>query len=287
MGLPRELRDHIYSFALISEQPISVLNFVEQNERSENASKQEKLLPPQRHGLSPSILRTCHQVYNEATSLLYGHNTFHAVVKLHLHHALRRIEVINALVVPPEADPPEPETVCKEFRPIYTHGNIKLIRRLEIEIKQLSPAGPHWMEGELRVDQTMSDLCNYFIEGNCLPLLTVRSHGCLPLESWLPASGDDLHFAKCMETLMWQYHEWHIERAMLAATRSCDVLWLRSDEQHDRISLEGSSVFFPSIRDLSIRERMSSHRKVHFMRTAPARFHGLVVGSMTACDVDN
>ena len=262
----------IYEYALVSEQPISILNF---------AKLRDTHLPHQQQELSPALLATNHQICSEATGVLYGLNTFKATVHMHLHQALRRHEVQKALAtlrLPADTDLPEPEVICLTDRPQYEHSAIKRIRRFEVRLEQVIPDRPHWQDGNINVDHAMQDLCKAFIELGNLDLLILSSGGCAPFPAWLPAADDRVNFASGLEALMWQYHEWHFERALLAATKRKPFLWLSSTAEEDRIDLHHDSKFYPDIR-ASARAGLTELRKsrellVHLGRTGQLRRRG-------------
>ena len=62
LGLPTEIRQQIYSYLLISDQPLTIYTYC----------------PPYRpsNGIHPAILRTCKTTHIEAMSLLYNFNIF-------------------------------------------------------------------------------------------------------------------------------------------------------------------------------------------------------------------
>jgi len=264
LALPRELRDRIYELALVSTVPISVLNFAEH---------QKHHLPKQEHGLSPALLSVNHQLYNEGVDVLYGLNTFQAEVRMQLHQALRRREVHQALEIlrlPPDVELPEPEVICLTDRPQYNHPAISRIKRFEIRLAQVIPEQPHWHDGGVNVDHAMHDLCKAFVESGTLGLFILTTHGCASKDRWLAAAGQRLDFAGGIGDLMWWYHEWHFERALLAASAQDGVFWLNSREDCDRIS-EGGSVFHPCMRNASQGKGMKfpalRHLPPHMLRT--------------------
>ncbi|KAI9750582.1 MAG: hypothetical protein M1835_001369 [Candelina submexicana] len=72
LQLPRELRDMIYRYTLIQPKPIKVWSSrLEVRTRGDNP-KQESYTPSRK----TTLLSTCHQVNEEATSIMYGENTF-------------------------------------------------------------------------------------------------------------------------------------------------------------------------------------------------------------------
>ena len=244
LSVPQELRDRVYELLLVSDKCINISNFSDRGK-----------LPPQTLSLWPAVLSTCRQVHHEAIGFLYRCNTFNITIPMHVHHALRRAEVSRALRsaalhVAAEDDPPEPEIWSPALRVAYFHPGLSRVRRLIIEISQDVPRAPHWQAGDIRVDHTMTDLCNALEQTSNLTCLVLRSHGCAPREAWVDAAGGDRQFARGLETLMWQYHEWHFERALLAAKRCGATLWLNSNPLDDRIILDGSATFWQSIRSV-------------------------------------
>ena len=67
LSLPRELRDQIYEECLLVSGVVSLLNL-----RTEESYRPV----PQSLGITPKILRSCRQVYEEASAILYGSNIF-------------------------------------------------------------------------------------------------------------------------------------------------------------------------------------------------------------------
>ena len=258
--LPREVRDHIYAFALVADHPISVLNF----------ASDVSLVPSQHLGLAPALLRTNRSIYREAQVVLYGANTFCGRVEARLHHALRRFEVSVALQhlhILPEQDPPEPYTHCPLLRPVFSHPRLALLRRLIIKVEHNVPTRPHWSESDLQVSSAVNDLCQAFVEGQNLLVLTFATEGVVSSESWLPAAAQDVEFARRLEILMWHYHEWHFERVFLAAARSGCTFILDGQEEMDRIGLfTKKSQFFPKMRELAMSEWMQRTDKSSFSR---------------------
>lgn len=252
LSIPQELRDRVYELLLVSDKCIDISNF----------SDRGKVLP-QNVSLWPAVLSTCRQIHREAIGFLYRRNTFYITIPMHVHHALRRAEVTRALrsaaiPVAAEDDPPEPETWASTLRMAYIHPGLSRVTRLIIEISQDVPKAPHWQEGDIRVDHTMTDLCNALEQTSNLACLVLRSHGCAPQEAWVDAAGGDRQFARGLETLMWQYHEWHFERAWLAARRCGAMLWLNSNPLDDRIILDGSATFWQSIRSVEHDDRCTT-----------------------------
>ena len=67
-SLPREIRDAIYEECLVSTDIIALSNL--------GTTSRRKRFPKQALGLLPNLLRTCHQIEQEASEILYGANTF-------------------------------------------------------------------------------------------------------------------------------------------------------------------------------------------------------------------
>ena len=65
LSIPAELRNQIYEYLLVDDQPVQVEYGVESP-----ASKITSFTG------SPAIIRTCRQIYHEAIGVLYGHNIF-------------------------------------------------------------------------------------------------------------------------------------------------------------------------------------------------------------------
>jgi len=66
LTIPREVRDLVFNYLLISQQSINLLK-LKQGYRT----KAPKLL-----GLTINVLFTCHQLYEEGRQVLYGSNSF-------------------------------------------------------------------------------------------------------------------------------------------------------------------------------------------------------------------
>ena len=67
LAIAPEIRNQIYGYLLVEDQPIKV--FVDSND-DESASKTSSFSG------SPAIFQTCRQIYHEAVGVLYGHNVF-------------------------------------------------------------------------------------------------------------------------------------------------------------------------------------------------------------------
>jgi hypothetical protein len=70
--IPREIRDIIYSYLLVNSE----LSHAECLSPIDPNSFQEADKNQQNYGLSPAILRASQQIYEEASTILYGLNTF-------------------------------------------------------------------------------------------------------------------------------------------------------------------------------------------------------------------
>lgn len=77
--LPRETRDHIYSFVLVSENlsDKSSVYVASPDPSVFPAEPAQQDFPTIKYGLSPALLRTCRQIYEEASAVLYGNNIFY------------------------------------------------------------------------------------------------------------------------------------------------------------------------------------------------------------------
>lgn len=73
LDLPRELRDTIYEFSLVSTQRIDVCRL---GQFATPPSDAEKL------GISTALLRVSRQTYSEGLKIMYGLNTFEAIIPL-------------------------------------------------------------------------------------------------------------------------------------------------------------------------------------------------------------
>ena len=250
LALPLELRRKIYEYTLIAGDAISILQF---------AQDRTSLVAKTSYSLSPAVLATCWRVHDEAAPILYGSNTFYADVHMRLHQALRRCEVQKALShLLVDDDLPEPEVTLPATRPVYHCSYIDHIRRLEIRLTQVISDQPHYSEGGIAIDHTMHDLCETFVQGRSLDLLILTSSGCASAHCWLEAAGGCRNLARGLETLMWYYHEWHFERALLAISRSNAILWLNSDQRKDRIVETGQPVFHQPIRALLRTDKLNA-----------------------------
>ncbi|KAG4441530.1 hypothetical protein IFR05_002987 [Cadophora sp. M221] len=64
-----KLRNHIYEYLLVN-------SYLATSQSIAHSKETELRSPSQQYGLSPNILRVCHQIYNEALVVLYCSNTF-------------------------------------------------------------------------------------------------------------------------------------------------------------------------------------------------------------------
>ncbi|CZR65103.1 uncharacterized protein PAC_15003 [Phialocephala subalpina] len=77
--LPRETRDHIYSFVLVSESlsdkfSVHIPSLDQSLWPTDSGLNDEPII---KYGLSPALLRTCRQIHGEASEVLYGKNVFY------------------------------------------------------------------------------------------------------------------------------------------------------------------------------------------------------------------
>lgn len=161
LDLPRELRDMIYDYALVSAHSVSVLNLTVDFRHH---------LPKQRLGMTPSLLVASKFVYAEALGVLYGNNVFQAELYLEVQQAQRWHEITHAmrfLNLPPDFTPPEPDVVCLTDRPQYSHPRLRSIRRLEVILSTVFPKRPHWQQQprqiRSRIDYRFMDICRALI----------------------------------------------------------------------------------------------------------------------------
>ena len=258
LNLPRELRDYVYENALVTYEPIDVLNLTDAFAFH---------IPHQKLGLSPALLRSCHQICREALDVLYALNTFHGIVYLRLHHALRRVEVQRALKplrLAADSDLPEPEVITWIDRPQFCHNCIPKIRRFALRLEQVVPNRPHWEDGGISLDHTMHDLCRTFVEQGRLDLLILSSAGQAHERHWVAAAGHNVNFARGLELTMRQYHEWHVERALLAARRQNGVVWIDSPDLF--LEMNSEPTFGCSMRNVE------PEKVARFTDTLPKRF---------------
>jgi hypothetical protein len=66
--IPREVRDHIYKLLLVNEVLATI--------RSVDRPKSINYIPEKKFDLAPHLLRTCSQIFAEASKVLYKSNTF-------------------------------------------------------------------------------------------------------------------------------------------------------------------------------------------------------------------
>ncbi|KAL2075153.1 hypothetical protein VTL71DRAFT_95 [Oculimacula yallundae] len=89
--IPLEVRKLIYRYLLINPDLADIQSVM-------HCAKNELDHPSQAYELSPAILRTCHQVYIEASDILYGSNTFIADLGQPLCSPLLRTRVFDDTV---------------------------------------------------------------------------------------------------------------------------------------------------------------------------------------------
>lgn len=215
--LPPELRNEVYELCLISNMPLDI--------QCLDAST------PHEHGLTPSLLHTCRQIYQEANGILYGLNIFRVRVRMALHHALRRYEVKAAmryLNLAPDVEPREPRV---EEETLYLqHPCLNRIKRLEVSLEQDVLPGPHQFFGDHVLDHTIWNVCHAILDTGQLELLTIHSQGYTRKQQLLPAASNRDRFAQQIEYLLQSYHEWQCERLYLSARCGVRFLYLHGDD---------------------------------------------------------
>ncbi len=70
--IPREVRDHIYKLLLVNE----VLATNRSIDRTSSRTNGINYIPEKKFDLAPQLLRTCSQIYAEASKMIYESNTF-------------------------------------------------------------------------------------------------------------------------------------------------------------------------------------------------------------------
>ncbi|KAK4613200.1 uncharacterized protein CLAFUR5_13235 [Fulvia fulva] len=75
LDLSAELRNEIYILSLQQPTPMH-LEYLRGIRTSEKDNTSPRQSPPAKRELTCSLLRTCRQINHEATSILYGYNTF-------------------------------------------------------------------------------------------------------------------------------------------------------------------------------------------------------------------
>jgi hypothetical protein len=82
---PPEIRNEIYKHLLCNPLLEDTAAEIDAREGNEDENDDEEQTSPTayfvQYGLSPAILRTCRQIYEEASIILYGHNTFYFVCR--------------------------------------------------------------------------------------------------------------------------------------------------------------------------------------------------------------
>lgn len=224
LDLPRELRDCIYEQALVADCPISVLNLT---------TTWRHHVPRQTLRLTPALLLVSRTLHTEGTDFLYGHNAFFIEIELTLKDAQQRYEIsktLRSMHLPPDLEPLEPDVVCTSDRPMYSHPRLACVKSLEVKIRPKYPTIPTWREPfsqfPARTDHRFADLCRFLVEKGDLDLLIVHTEGYGLISDWNTAAAYIPEFARHMHLVMMYYHEWHIERALLAAARRQCAFWI-------------------------------------------------------------
>lgn len=78
---PPEIRNEIYKLLLCN--PLLADASVDMDETFDEEGNLDEIpiVPPVQYGLCPAVLRTCKQIYEEASVVLYEHNTFYFVCR--------------------------------------------------------------------------------------------------------------------------------------------------------------------------------------------------------------
>lgn len=271
LDLPRELRDHIYELALVSDDAISVLNLT---------NARDSLLSFQRLGLAPAFLMTCKTVCREAIRALYGLNTFQVVVLLNVRHAQRWQEVHKAsdsLHVPLDLDILRSAGINGSTPSLrYLHPNVRLIRRLEFKIETLRPSQIHWRNSQLfnaiQSECHFSYVCRTFVEYGSLDLCIFSTDGYGGAAEWMPFGAAEAKFAKALHACLRSCHEWYFERALLAAARQKGTFWINDRSLKRVINTVSNPEFHNSMRRLTHEARQSNDTPGKVVRDLPKRF---------------
>lgn len=249
LDLPRELRDLVYGYALVAEKPISIYNFT---------STRHHHVPTQTLLLAPALLAVSRTLHAEGVPILYGLNTFCISLRLDLDHAQHRYIVDNALRtlrLPPDFEGPIPDVVCVTDRPRYLHPRLGSVKRLEVKLetkiptrsplRQSSASEPTW------ADHRFADVCRFLVERGSLDLLIVTTAGYGQLSDWKAAGRLKPEIARHMQMTMSYFHEWHLERARLAAQRRRCALWIHDKNSNQIRQLQNTPVFHTELRALA------------------------------------
>lgn len=224
LDLPQELRDCIYEQALVADRPVSVLNLT---------TTWRHHVPLQTLRLTPSLLLVSRAVHSEGMAFLYGQNTFFIEIELTLKDAQQRYEIsktLRSMRLSPDLEALEPDVVCTSDRPLYSHPRLSCIKSLEVNLRPKFPLRPAWREPILHIpaqtDHRFADICRLLVEKGGLDLLVVSTEGYGQISDWNAAAAYIPEFAKHMHLVMSYYHEWHVERALLAAARRQCAFWI-------------------------------------------------------------
>lgn len=266
--LPREIRDQIYHYALVTNNPISVLNLT---------TTRCHHIPSQALGISPALLAVSKRVHGETIDVLYGLNTFYFSLDLDLAQAQQRHRIshaLNTLRLSPDFEPPIPDVVCVTDRPRYLHPRLISVKRLELELNVVIPSRPPWREplthGVAWTDYRFGDICRFLVERGRLELLVLTTAGCGEITDWHAAGAQIEGFAKHMHLTMSFFHEWHLERALLAAQRQRCAFWVHrkgSGQIHQHLT---HPEFNANMRALT--DALRNQRQSTVNRQPPTRF---------------
>lgn len=275
LDLPRELRDLVYEYALVAWEPISIYNFT---------SIRYHYVPTQTLHLSPALLAVSRTLHAEGAPVLYGLNTFYIFLRMDLDHAQHRLAVDDALRtlrLPPDFDGPIPDVVCVTDRPRYVHPCLGSIKRLEIKLETKIPTKTPLRQssaGNLSwADHRFVDVCRFLVERGSLDLLILTTAGYGQLSDWQAAGHFNPELARHMHLMMSYFHEWHLERARLAAQRRHCALWIHDKDSNQVRQLENTPIFHTELRALayassSVKPPSSAKQpSTHFFKTGQLR----------------
>ena len=160
LDLPAELRTQIYELALVSREHIDLLSF---------ASPRTYQRPFQTTKLSPAILQTCKQVYEEASDVLYGLNTFY--LNIRTRPSLQRI--CRFWNVPASVGD---ELRCLSDRPDFTPLKRRIPKRLRIHLEPV-PSQKSFKPIEACNEHLLADVCATFMLQRSAPDLVILTIG--------------------------------------------------------------------------------------------------------------
>lgn len=193
--------------------------------------------------------------------MLYASNTFQAVFTLDVRRAQewhQVLEALQSLHLPADFEPPDAASTQHVHKPRYTQVNITHIRRLDVKTETSFRAKPHWTQLSLPSNTKarigLKDVCKSFIEPGALGLCIFSTGGFGDSIDWMGAAGEAPHYAKALHATMWSYHEWHLERVLLAAARQMGFLWINDYSSSNAVSLD-TPCFHQDLRKLTIKQR--------------------------------